>query len=62
MKKKTLIVQDMRNINSSNDNAFKVQKVTNSIYFKIGEYLSVNTLDAYCINPDWTVNIIEFKR
>jgi len=58
MKKKTLIVEDMRSINSHPDAAFRIKKVTNSIHFKIGESISQTKVDAYCNANDWTVNVV----
>jgi hypothetical protein len=57
MKKKTLVVEDLRDC----EMGFKVKKVVNSIRFKINEYLIDDQVRAYCKHPEWTVNIIPQK-
>ncbi len=60
--KKTLNVEDMRNVNHMPQNAFKVKKMVNTTKFKVGQYLTENQLNTFCDMPDWTVNVTEFKR
>ncbi len=60
--KKTLNVEDMRNVNHMPQNAFKVKKMVNTATFKIGDYMSKTKLQRFCDMTDWTVNVVEFKR
>ncbi len=60
--KKTLNVEDMRNVQPYASECFKVKKMVNTTKFKVGQYLTENQLNTFCDMPDWTVNVTEFKR
>jgi hypothetical protein len=51
MKKEKLVLTDLRDINFSGS-AFKVKKLTNTIDYRIGDYLSTGEVeDLLDINP-----------
>jgi len=61
-KKEKLVLIDLRRINVyiGDPEAFKIKKAVNTIEYKIGEYLSVDTVnDLIKYQPNMTVEIIE---
>lgn len=58
-KKIKIILEDLRHINGIT-HSFKVKKITNSIEFKINEYLNENQVDDLIkYNADTTIEIVE---
>jgi hypothetical protein len=61
MKTEKIVLTDLRDINFD-DNAFKVKKMTNTIDYKIGEYLSrtqvKNLLETNPKSRNITVDIV----
>lgn len=59
MIKKKLIVQDIRYRGGGCD--FVVKKVTNSIDYHIGQFLTEPEVRAKCNDREWTVHIVADK-
>lgn len=62
-KKAKMVVADLRDVNLHDPKAcFKVQKLTNTIEFKIDQYLSLKEVeDKIKYDPDMTVDIVKRK-
>jgi hypothetical protein len=61
-KSKKLVLEDFRHINDDRT-AFKIKKVTNSIKFCVGHYLSTSQVAEEIHNtPDMTVEIVAPKN
>ena len=60
-KKSKIVVADLRDVNPPKA-CFKVLKMTNTVEFKIDQYLSLKDVeDKINYDPDMTVNIIKRK-
>lgn len=60
-KKATIIVEDLRNVNSL-DSSFRVKQLKNTIEFSVGDYLSFSIVNSLCKNPLYDVRIVERKK
>ena len=58
MKTIKLILEDLRSINADPMAAFKVKKVTNSIEYQIGDYVSKARANELCKLPGYTIDIV----
>ena len=59
MKKKTLVVEDLRSVNSNPDHAFRVVKLVNTVRFVIGSVISEHDVKTYANRQHWTVNVVK---
>lgn len=53
-----IILEDKRMINHNTETAFKIKKVTNSIDYKVGSYLSERNIKDALMDPFITVEIV----
>lgn len=60
-KKVTIIVEDLRNVNSP-DTCFRVKQLKNTIEFAVGDYLHYDIVNGLCNSPLYDVQIVERKR
>lgn len=57
MNKKHLWLKDLRGKSNTDETAFEVTKIQNSVRYYIGEYLDQPEVERLCTNHDWTVTI-----
>jgi hypothetical protein len=60
MKIEKIVLEDLRHINL-NDTAFKVKKMTNTIRFQIGDYVSKDEVRGLLKKNNITVEIVSKK-
>jgi hypothetical protein len=55
--KKTIVLKDYRDRNGDVKSSFMVHKITNSVQYGVGNFMSVSEADRLCKDANWTVKI-----